>query len=201
MNFSALKGLTIPEGVVTQIADASGRVLWSAVQKVVITLTGTSTTCYAEYKGTRYTYPSTFEAAVGDEISMYVGDGPSAALIFLNGQQVATGQSKVTYSYTVVSNATFAYSTTGSGMSVQLKVNITETPFTFTINGTEYSSYPSMTWIEWAVESDYNTGGFYYDPLTDLIKSSTNQIVKDSSGRSVHTGETITPGGSYNYKI
>lgn len=31
MNFSTLQGLTIPEGVVTQIADASGNVLWSAV--------------------------------------------------------------------------------------------------------------------------------------------------------------------------
>ena len=30
MNFATLKGLTIPEGVVTQITDASGRVLWSA---------------------------------------------------------------------------------------------------------------------------------------------------------------------------
>ena len=30
MNFATLKGLTIPEGVVTQIADASGRVLWKS---------------------------------------------------------------------------------------------------------------------------------------------------------------------------
>lgn len=29
INFSTLQGLTIPEGVVTQIADASGRVLWA----------------------------------------------------------------------------------------------------------------------------------------------------------------------------
>lgn len=29
MNFATLQGLTIPEGVVTQIADASGRVLWA----------------------------------------------------------------------------------------------------------------------------------------------------------------------------
>ena len=29
MNFATLQGLTIPEGVVTQITDASGRVLWS----------------------------------------------------------------------------------------------------------------------------------------------------------------------------
>lgn len=30
MNFATLKGLTIPEGKVTQITDASGRMLWSA---------------------------------------------------------------------------------------------------------------------------------------------------------------------------
>lgn len=29
MNFATLQGLTIPEGVVTQIADASGRVIWA----------------------------------------------------------------------------------------------------------------------------------------------------------------------------
>ena len=35
MNFATLKGLTIPEGVVTQITDASGRVLWSALKEIV----------------------------------------------------------------------------------------------------------------------------------------------------------------------
>lgn len=34
INFSTLQGLTIPEGVVTQIADASGRVMWSAMTLV-----------------------------------------------------------------------------------------------------------------------------------------------------------------------
>jgi hypothetical protein len=29
MNFATLQGLTIPEGVVTQITDASGRVIWA----------------------------------------------------------------------------------------------------------------------------------------------------------------------------
>ena len=32
IDFSKLQSLTIPEGVVTQIADASGRVLWSAIE-------------------------------------------------------------------------------------------------------------------------------------------------------------------------
>lgn len=34
IDFSTLKGLTIPEGVVTQLADASGRVLWSGKKHV-----------------------------------------------------------------------------------------------------------------------------------------------------------------------
>jgi hypothetical protein len=38
MNFATLQGLTIPEGVVTQITDASGRVIWSAVKSVPVVL-------------------------------------------------------------------------------------------------------------------------------------------------------------------
>ncbi len=30
IDFATLQGMTIPDGVVSQIADASGRVLWSA---------------------------------------------------------------------------------------------------------------------------------------------------------------------------
>ena len=38
MNFATLKGLTIPEGNVTQITDASGMVLWNAVPSGTIVL-------------------------------------------------------------------------------------------------------------------------------------------------------------------
>ena len=117
IDFSKITGITLPPPP-------------GDVATATITLTGTTTGSYAEYKGTRYTDPSTFEAAVGDEISMHVGDGPSVAAIYLDGQQVATGQSKADYSYAVVSNATFAYSTTGSGATMQIRVHITETPFT-----------------------------------------------------------------------
>ena len=48
IDFSTLQGLTIPEGVVTQIADASGRVLWSAGGKpVVLQVEKMSFTSYA----------------------------------------------------------------------------------------------------------------------------------------------------------
>lgn len=39
IDFSTLKGLSIPEGVVTQIADASGAVLWSAKRNAIVTIT------------------------------------------------------------------------------------------------------------------------------------------------------------------
>ena len=39
MDFATLKGLTIPEGTVKKITDASGRVLWTAVRSAVITIT------------------------------------------------------------------------------------------------------------------------------------------------------------------
>lgn len=126
INFATLKGLTIPEGNVTQITDASGNVLWSAVKKVIITLTGTSQISYAEYKGTKYYYPSTFEAAVGDTITAFVGICPSSASIHLNGQQVASSLGSATYSYTVSRDATFAYGIAGSAQSTQMYVNITE---------------------------------------------------------------------------
>ena len=38
IDFSALKGLTIPEGVVTEISDESGAVLWSANKKASVTI-------------------------------------------------------------------------------------------------------------------------------------------------------------------
>lgn len=39
IDFSTLKGLTIPEGAVKQITDASGRVIWSAVKNAKVTIT------------------------------------------------------------------------------------------------------------------------------------------------------------------
>ena len=41
IDFSTLNGLTIPEGNVTKITDASGNVLWSAAKPVTLTITRT----------------------------------------------------------------------------------------------------------------------------------------------------------------
>lgn len=47
MNFATLKGLTIPEGVVTQITDASGRVLWVLGGKIVLEVEKITSNTYA----------------------------------------------------------------------------------------------------------------------------------------------------------
>ena len=48
MNFATMKGLTIPEGVVTQITDASGRVLWAlSGGKVILEVKKITSNTYA----------------------------------------------------------------------------------------------------------------------------------------------------------
>ena len=49
MNFATLQGLTIPEGVVTQITDASGRVIWNKVSFVPIAELGTPSFTYSSF--------------------------------------------------------------------------------------------------------------------------------------------------------
>ena len=49
IDFTTLQGLTIPEGVVTQIADAAGNVLWSsnAGKAAALEVTENTGTAYA----------------------------------------------------------------------------------------------------------------------------------------------------------
>jgi hypothetical protein len=105
MNFSTLKGLTIPEGVVTQVADASGNVLWKKAPseaKITINTTfpsgitdGSSPTAYAyiEIDGVKYGTATEIVVPVGTVISCY---GKNS--IILNGSTVQAGG---TYAYTV----------------------------------------------------------------------------------------------------
>ena len=47
IDFSALKELTIPEGVVTQITDATGNILWSAAKLIVLEVEKITSDTYA----------------------------------------------------------------------------------------------------------------------------------------------------------
>lgn len=116
IDFSTLKGLTIPEGAVTKIADASGTVLWSAKRNAIVTITSecngimgdtshikivTETVNFEAYA---YDMPDcTLEVPIGSTIECTVtrNKGNADSSISLNGTKVLT---EGTYIYTVKGN-------------------------------------------------------------------------------------------------
>lgn len=134
IDFSTLKELTIPEGNVTQITDASGNVLWKqAPSGATIALIGDTgygghwglTTSYAEYNGTKYLAPEIIEAAIGDTILFRCAGAPNGCNIYLNGNRVATG-ADANYSYTVSGDAEVDIQLQGSGYTSSYHMYITE---------------------------------------------------------------------------
>lgn len=71
IDFSTLQGLTIPEGVVTQIADASGRVIWSAVKEVGALIFRPSADISVEH----FLYPANSDVPAYQRINEEVSDG------------------------------------------------------------------------------------------------------------------------------
>lgn len=117
MDFSKVKSLTIPEGVVTQIADASGRVLWSAKGTAKVTITSVCNgingdTAKITIVSEGLTYEcweepnTTIEIPTGSTIECYVTDTKQSnrCYVALNGVNVVT--SPGTYTYTVTRDVT-----------------------------------------------------------------------------------------------
>lgn len=132
IDFSTLQGLTIPEGVVTHIADASGMVLWSAKKTAIVTITSecvgingdtsritiTSSEAFSpDSSNPNYTTTTwsvepwelpnlTIELPIGSTIECVVSDTKQSnrCYIVLNGVEVVTGPG--TYLYTVTGNVT-----------------------------------------------------------------------------------------------
>lgn len=126
IEFSTLQGVTIPEGAVTQIADANGVVLWSAKRNAVVTITSTcngingdtsritviSTEPFANPSGTTTTWTveawempnCTIEIPIGSTIECYVRDTKQSnrCSVFVNDVEVLTNPG--TYIYTVTGN-------------------------------------------------------------------------------------------------
>lgn len=118
MDFSALKGATIPEGVVTQISNANGVVLWAAERNAVVTITSTCNGIMGDtahikivseteiFEAYAYDMPNcTIEVPVGSTIECTVirNKGNADSSISLNGTKVLT---EGTYIYTVTGNVT-----------------------------------------------------------------------------------------------
>lgn len=108
MDFSKAKSLTIPEGNVTQIADASGRVLWSAVKKITVNVIKPSnSTGSVTIDGNEYTVSGTYEAleSISVLVKSYFSGPPSYyavdAYVYLNNTIVATAQYGGTTNYSL----------------------------------------------------------------------------------------------------
>ena len=144
IDFATLQGLTIPEGVVTQITDASGRVIWKAApSEATITLTFLQNTDAPQPYVTKVTingvsYPSMIQGnpdmttkevvvPLGTVITCKTMHGDAGVgKITLNGETVVDGAGE--YEYTVVGNATIH--STGTMTSSTARhgiINITET--------------------------------------------------------------------------
>lgn len=118
MDFSTLKGLTVPEGVVTQIADANGVVLWRANRNATVTITSVCNGIMGDtahikivaeteiFEAYAYDMPNcTIEVPIGATIECTVSrnKGNADSSISLNGTKVLT---EGTYIYTVTGDVT-----------------------------------------------------------------------------------------------
>lgn len=116
IDFSTLQGVTIPEGVVTQITDTSGAVLWSAKRNAIVTVTSECNGIMGDtahikivsetvtFEAYAYDMPNcTIEVPVGSTIECTVrrNKGNADSSISLNGAKVLT---EGTYIYTVTGN-------------------------------------------------------------------------------------------------
>ena len=143
INFSTLKGLTIPEGNVVEIKDESGAVIWKAKPKeATITLTFLKNSLSNQSSMTSVvidgiSYP--VRAGTGDdmttkEIVVPIGTiitckllrgGTGFAKVTLNGETVLSGVGE--YEYTVIGNATIESTGMMTGPTAEHAIiNITE---------------------------------------------------------------------------
>ena len=115
IDFATLQGVTIPEGVVAQIADASGSVLWSALRTAKVTITSVCNGINGDtahikivsdteiFEAYAYDMPNcTIEVPVGSTIACAVRDTKTAerrCYVVLNGTKVL--EMAGTYTYTV----------------------------------------------------------------------------------------------------
>ena len=113
IDFSMLKGLAIPEGNVTQIADAAGNVLWSAVKKAIITIdVDGGDYAHVVIDGVTYNTTTTVEVPIGAVISCVTShtEGSQNSGIIRVDYRTVAQEVKATYDYTVVSDATITLS-------------------------------------------------------------------------------------------
>lgn len=209
IDFSTLQGLTIPEGVVTQIADASGRMLWSAVKKAKVTIVGGNESyCFVRLQGfdsseTRL-YNTTLEVPVGTVLyCTAVSDGGVlTATISVNNTEVEKNTDTVNYKYTVTENTTIYCNYHAVSGYAYGEIDIVEVPegcISFSVNNDTYIADEGMTWIEYIISTSYAT--FVASNAADYVRdrtSGTLYVWYDANKTTkVPAGDVITPNGKY----
>lgn len=217
IDFATVKSLEIPEGKVTKIADASGRVLWSAVKLANLTITSfwdgmdgdtaritvNSPSPFAPNPNepnnkvtswTAYVYDlfdqqnRTIKIPVGSTIECYITRDKGNADSYIKLNGVNVTTGEGTYVYTVTGDATIDVSEEYiQGDFGVISIVGAVTYISFTMNGETYQTIEGMTWNAWFT-SDYNTTG--------KGKGSVKNI-KDASGNETSINAVIVSGTTY----
>ena len=113
IDFSTLQGLTIPEGVVTQIADASGRVLWKqAPSEATVTITGNGySSATATINGVTYNTATTLVVPIGTVITCFA-NYEYRNYIWVNGEDAEGTVDD--YGYSLEEDLYYDYTVTGN---------------------------------------------------------------------------------------
>lgn len=133
INFSLIKSVTIPEGNVTQIADAQGNVLWSAAPAILTLTLSWKTGGNAWFDHSELgeeISDGTYEVSPGSTLTCWISSHLREMYyeIYVNGERtrsgyISSGYQKTTYEYTITKNITVTY----SGDDANQYIYITET--------------------------------------------------------------------------
>ena len=144
MNFATLKGLTIPEGVVTQITDASGRVLWKSgpsVATVILRPTADITFGYNAYPAGSAGY-ACIDEEVADGDASYIYGASYGQTQFTMSGTIPNGMSVTAAKLVCVMK--YYQNTSAYNGAVSVMPSIGETSYTATV-GTNNTNTPDYT--------------------------------------------------------
>lgn len=183
IDFSTLKGLTIPEGVVTQISDAIGRVLWSAAPKgVTVTIVVSDVyrgNCEITIDGVIYTSAAIVTVPAGTRIGIAaLTDGDGRPRIYVKGAVVVSGEGSTdnwddcTYEYIAVRDTTITLANTKDAGCVY-------------IDPAQYATKPAVLEVE-KITSDTYAGETTYTGeqfiLLDIYPQTVGSVVNVTYG-------------------
>lgn len=209
IDFATIKGLEIPEGIVTKIVDASGLILWNAVKMANLTITSfwdgmdgdsarititspspfapnpnepsNKVTSWTAYVSELFDQPNrTIKIPVGSTIECYITRDKGNADSYIKLNGVNVATGEGTYIYTVTGDATIDVSEDYvQGDFGVISIVGAVTYISFSINGTTYQAIEGMSWKAWFASS-YNTTGKAKGDVNNIKDANGNEVSLDS---------------------